>query len=140
MPTIYYIAEPVTITSNVSGYSAGDYAYLYSNDADGAVDYTTVHDTRQWQLTDPAWTVDGWGKMPWGSGAWAKGYTTMEIVVEADAPGLWTFGFIAYDQYGNDDIGTPGEASIYKTPQPKPPAGWGTITWEPNTATLTFGG
>ena len=50
--------------------------------------------------------------MPWGTGAWGTGYTTMTITVGVDVPGYWLFGLMAYDQYGNEHVGTPGQAGI----------------------------
>ena len=121
MGTIYYIPEPLTLTANISGYVEGDYAVVYANGGSGDIDWDTIHDDREIDLTDNKWTTLGWGTMPWGTGAWGTGYTEMQILALADAPGLWAFGFKTFGSLDNVNTGTPGEATKYMTPRPKKP-------------------
>ncbi len=140
MGTITYYGEPVTLTADISGYEAGDYAQVYSDKTTGAIDWNVVFDPRKFQLTDPQWTVLGWGVAPWGISAWGTGYTTMAIVVMPNLPGMWLFGLKTFDALGNAQSGlgwgvapwgtsawgtgyavAPAEDDIYVTPRPKEP-------------------
>ena len=107
-----YLPETVTISADVSGYADGDYCYAHSNDGAGAIDWDTPHDARKIPLTSPEYTTLGWGRGPWGRGAWGRGYTTMTVTVAVAIPGYWLFGFMVYDQYGNEHVGTPGQAGV----------------------------
>ena len=67
MGTVTYFGEPVTLTADISGYDAGDYAQIHADETAGSIDWNNPFDPRKFSLTDPQWTTLGWGDMPWGT-------------------------------------------------------------------------
>ncbi len=116
-----YESETVMVTANASGYSAGDYCVVHTNDGDGSIDWTNAYETKRYSLDPNQNKTEGWGDMPWGDGAWGTGYTTLTVPVEVAVPGLWMFGLKSFDTRKNAHTGTPGEAEVYVTPRPRPP-------------------
>jgi len=95
-----YKSTEVKIVSTVSGYSAGDYAKIYSNNGDGAVVTTAALDQNSYAL-------DG-----------THSNDELAIGVSVRVHGWWLFQVWAYDRAGNKHTGTPDEQGIWPLLQP----------------------
>lgn len=92
----------------VASYSAGDTARAFSNSGSGDIDWDTAISPHT-ALVAPEYEIS------------ASKYQC-QIETKIQAPGLWAFGLLTYDSYGNNaGTGTPGEVEIYLTPRPYPP-------------------
>ncbi|MFA5187048.1 MAG: hypothetical protein WC551_11250 [Patescibacteria group bacterium] len=142
------------------GHRPGDYAVLYSNGGDGAVDWDTPFSDKQIDLFPGGSGWYGFGYAPFGMSPfglpWGKninrgfGYTPFgmspfgfggvlitERVAVTDC-GDWTFGLKCFDSLGNENTGTPNQVTASVHVAPPRPAGLKKESYDPDTDILTL--
>jgi hypothetical protein len=137
----------------------GDYAMLYSNNGDGAIDFAAPLTSERIDLFPNgagnygfglapfgefpwgmALSVDtqGFGLLPFGYLPWGCGGVLIERTVTVEECGDWLLAFKTFDALGNENVGTPGQAAANVHVAPPAPLGLKKISYNKVTGDLTL--
>jgi hypothetical protein len=137
----------------------GDYAMLYANGGDGAMDWDSPVDSERLDLFPGGNGIlgfglapfglhsfglplsvgtQGFGLAPFGLHPFGLGATVITKQVSVADCGDWLFGFKTFDAAGNPNTGTPGSASAAVHITPAAPLGLTTVSYDPTTGNLTL--
>ncbi len=115
-----YLATQVTIFATASGYAAGDFAKVYSNDGSGSVDTTAAHDSNTYDLNV---------SFP---------NNELAVMLSVRVYGWWLFQIWTFDAAGNKHSGTPDEEGIWPLLTPVKANRPKIETWNNTTKALTL--
>ena len=140
--TVTATSAMISVSFWVTNFAQGDYARVFWNAGNGAIDWDTPMDNRKYDLyPDDAGKhgfghgnfghhpfghahyrgVPGFGRLPFGKHPFGHGAVKITAIKKVFDPGYYLFGFNSYDSKGNKTSGTPeeiGQVVCLKPPTP----------------------
>ncbi len=137
----------------------GDIAKLYSNNGDGAINFTSPLTQEQIDLFPQGGgnygfglapfgefpfglacsvNTQGFSLLPFGYFPWGYGGVLIERTVTVEECGNWLLAFKTFDAAGNENVGTPGQAAANVHVAPPAPVGLKKVSYNKTTGVLTL--